>query len=398
MLSKVVRSTIALDEVSATQWDIVVIGAGLAGALAARQAAAEGCKVLLVDRAEFPRWKVCGCCLNGAAIDVLARSGLSKLIDDCEAIPLSGLQISSGRRSAVFDHNHGVVVSRERLDSALIRAAIDAGAEFLGSVNAQAEPIDQRQITVQLKDKRTQSSVNAPIVIAAAGLGGRVFSDRSNEHREVSKASRVGTGAVIEECPPEIETGVIYMNCHASGYVGLVRLEDGRLDIAAALDVQAMKRRGGPANLVAEILQRSSLPAPSGIQSASWHGTPMLTQRRTNVAENGCLFVGDAAGYVEPFTGEGMAWALACGNAAATLAVRAVESGSMETLATQWRQHHREMIVRRSRICKMISIGLRYPMIPQVSVPLLSLFPWVAGPFIRSMNAPFRLDALPESA
>jgi len=393
-----VRSTITLDQVDAESWDIVVIGAGLAGALCARQAAAQGCRVLLVDRAVFPRWKVCGCCLNGAAVDVLARSGLGDLVTDCQAIPLSGLHISSGRRSASFKHNHGVVVSRERLDSALIQAAIDAGAEFLDRVNAQVQPIDQRQFIIELKGSATQVSVTAPIVIAAAGLGGRIFSDHRSEHREVSTSSRVGTGAVLEECPPEIEPGVIYMNCHASGYVGLVRLEDDRLDIAAALDVQAIKRARGPAELVSEILQQSALPATASIRSASWHGTPMLTQRRARVAENGCLFVGDAAGYVEPFTGEGMAWALAGGNAAAALAVQAIESGDTVTVAEQWRQHHREMIVRRSRTCKAISLGLRYPIIPQLSVRVLSVFPWLAQPFIRSMNAPFELKTIAEPA
>ncbi|MEC8554457.1 MAG: NAD(P)/FAD-dependent oxidoreductase [Planctomycetota bacterium] len=393
---KEVPSTIEIDQVVSGSWDIVVIGAGLAGALCARQSALQGCKVLLVDQAKFPRWKVCGCCLNGAAIDVLARSGLRELIMDCNAIPLKGLELSSGHRVATFEHKHGVVVSRERLDSALIHAAIEAGVEFIHGVKAQIDPIDPQQVIVHLRNIPTHVSITVPIAIAATGLGARVFSDCVHEYREVATSSRVGLGAVMEDCPSEVEPGVIYMHCNSEGYVGLVRLEDNRLDIAAALDADAIKRSRGPAELITKILKQSSARALAGIRSASWQGTPKLTQRRANVAEHGCLFIGDAAGYVEPFTGEGMAWALACGYTSAALAARAINANETERVAEQWKKHHREMIVRRSRACKLISLGLRYPIVPQFSVRALSVFPWLAQPIVRSMNAPFDLNALPD--
>ena len=122
----------------------------------------------------------------------------------------------------------------------------------------------------------------------------------------------------------------------------------------------------------------------------------MLTQRRAHVAVRGCPFIGDAASYVEPFTGEGMAWALACGYSSAELASRAIESGDIIDVAHQWERHHREMIVKRSRTCKLISLGLRYPIVPQLSVRLLSVFPWLAQPFVQSMNSPFQLNAFSE--
>ncbi len=56
-------------------WDVIVVGAGLAGSLAARQLALAGARVLLLDRATFPRWKVCGCCFNPHAQSALAAVG-----------------------------------------------------------------------------------------------------------------------------------------------------------------------------------------------------------------------------------------------------------------------------------------------------------------------------------
>ncbi len=55
-------------------WDVVVVGAGLAGAMVALELGRRGCEVLLLERQPFPRWKVCGACLNGAAQEALAHA------------------------------------------------------------------------------------------------------------------------------------------------------------------------------------------------------------------------------------------------------------------------------------------------------------------------------------
>ncbi len=63
-------------------WDVVVVGAGPAGTMAAREAARLGCSVLLVDKASWPRPKVCGCCLNETALSVLEEVDLTDLPGD----------------------------------------------------------------------------------------------------------------------------------------------------------------------------------------------------------------------------------------------------------------------------------------------------------------------------
>src|SRR5262249_20214497 len=68
--------------------DCAVVGAGPAGSLAARQVAQQGLQVLLIDRAAFPRWKVCGCCLNLAALASLNAVGLQSLVCRHEAVLL----------------------------------------------------------------------------------------------------------------------------------------------------------------------------------------------------------------------------------------------------------------------------------------------------------------------
>src|SRR5262245_47996201 len=82
------------------EWDVVVVGASLAGSLAARGLARRGLAVLLVDRAHFPRWKVCGCCLNPFTLGVLTRAGLGDLTERAGARPLATMRLAVRGRQA----------------------------------------------------------------------------------------------------------------------------------------------------------------------------------------------------------------------------------------------------------------------------------------------------------
>ena len=79
------RPTVTLDAAASLAWDAVVIGAGPAGSLAARGLAAAGARTLIIDRADFPRWKVCGCCISAEAARTLERCALPTLLDDLGA-------------------------------------------------------------------------------------------------------------------------------------------------------------------------------------------------------------------------------------------------------------------------------------------------------------------------
>lgn len=120
----------SIDAAKTTEiWDAIVIGAGPAGALAAHQIARKYGKVLLIDKARFPRYKVCGCCLNLAALEALIEAGI-----DLESI--GGVKLESiclydrGQRSAIPLFG-SLAVSRERLDYSIISSAVELGVEFL---------------------------------------------------------------------------------------------------------------------------------------------------------------------------------------------------------------------------------------------------------------------------
>ena len=111
-------------------WDAIVIGAGPAGAVTARQLAAAGRKTLLVDRQIFPRGKVCGGYLNGQALSVLASAGLGDALNEARPAQLHRFVLLAGRRRADLDLPSGVSINRADFDAALARAAVKAGACF----------------------------------------------------------------------------------------------------------------------------------------------------------------------------------------------------------------------------------------------------------------------------
>jgi flavin-dependent dehydrogenase len=130
---------------SPEQWQAVVVGAGPAGALAALQLARQGVRVLLVEKRAFPRWKVCGCCLNAQAQAVLAAAGAGGLVDSQGGVPLRRLQLGHRGKRATLALPDGRALSRERFDQALVQAAIDAGTSVPAPSPGWARPTPRRE-------------------------------------------------------------------------------------------------------------------------------------------------------------------------------------------------------------------------------------------------------------
>ncbi len=104
-----------------------MIGAGPAGALAAREVAAGGARVLLVEKRVFPRSKVCGACLNGRALGILDEVGLGSLATRSGGVALREFRLHFRGRWAHFALPIGIALSRDRLDAELVEAAIGLG-------------------------------------------------------------------------------------------------------------------------------------------------------------------------------------------------------------------------------------------------------------------------------
>lgn len=377
--------TFTLDEASRRTWPVLIVGAGPAGATAARELARRGVEVLLVDRATFPRWKVCGCCLNGNALATLERLGLGTLPQRWRASALTEMRLAAQRREARLALAGGVVLSRETFDSALIAEALGAGAIFLPGTNATLADVTSTARLVRLTNREQEVRVAARVVLAADGLGGALLTRSGEKRAPAAAGARIGAGVVHARAPDFYRPGTLYMTCGTGGYLGLVRLEDGRLDLAAAFDPDELRRRGNPAVAAAALLDAAGWPAPPDFHRVAWRGTPALTRQARRLAAERLFVLGDAAGYIEPFTGEGMAWALASGVAVVPFAIRAAASWQ-DKLRREWTQCYRRVVSRRQTVCRVAAAVLRHPLLAASVVAVLSRVPVLAAPVVRHLN------------
>jgi flavin-dependent dehydrogenase len=364
-----------------------VIGAGPAGALAAHELAAGGVRVLLVERRAFPRAKVCGGCLNGHALDVLRSAGLGSLVARSGGVALDGFELRYRGRRIRIALPIGFALSRARFDADLVATAIGSGARFLPETEALVGGLGNGTRRVHLDRRGETRDVSARVVLAAPGLCNLRLPPGSASRVRIVPGSRIGTGCLVPGAPAFYGEGTIFMAVGRDGYVGLVRLEDGTLNVATALQPEHLRRHGSPGASAAGILAESGFPAIPTLESVRWLGTARLTRQTRPLAEDRLFLLGDAAGYVEPFTGEGIAWALASGRAIAPLALRGIE-GWDPGLARDWDGLHRRLVRRRQLVCRAATAALHRPWLARLGFELFSRMPTAFGRVLKVVNAP----------
>jgi flavin-dependent dehydrogenase len=377
--------TLDLADAATRRWDVVVVGAGPAGTTAARELARRGTSVLLLDRATFPRYKVCGCYLNGNALATLKAVGLGGLTTACGAGPIRGFLLGTRGVAARMPLPEGMVLSREAFDAALVEAAVAAGSAFLPGTWATLEGASDGVRQLRLSQGGREALVAARVVLAADGLGGKLLARAGVTEAPPEAGSRIGAGVVLADAPSFFAPGTIYMACGSRGYMGLERLEDGRLDMAGAFDADWVRAVGGPGEAGTQLLQEVGWPVPEHLAQRGWRGTAALTRQAVRLAAERVFAVGDAAGYVEPFTGEGMAWALAAGAAIAPLAARAATAWH-PSLIRRWAETYQRIVGRRQLVCRAAAAVLRRPWLVRLTIHLLAALPILSAPVVALLN------------
>lgn len=388
--------TIAPAAAAGVAWDAVVIGGGPAGAFTALHLARGGARTLLVERKRFPRPKVCGGCLNANAIAALGAAGLTDALDAAGGRAIAQLQVRHRRRRADIALPEGLSITRATLDALLMHAAVDAGCDLVTATATVAPDAGPAGRTVRLSQHGHAPSIAAAkVVVAADGLGHGSLRELPHLTAAIAPDARVGVGAVDESGCVDAPPGTILMAVDDGGYVGVARAEGGRVSIAAAFDPDALKSHGSPARAVRAVLASAGVAAGDGLDALDWQGTVPLTRRMARPVDHRLFILGDAAGYVEPFTGEGMAWAFASASALAPLALRAVARWDA-TVERDWLRTHATVVTGRQRRCRAIARALRSPPLVRAVTVALAHWPSLARPFIPRVaahGAPLSLGA-----
>lgn len=282
-------------------YDIAVVGGGPAGSACAITAARLGCRVILIERARFPREKVCGDCLNPAAASTLDNLGLYQSIvggklparqpEAVEFVSTSGrtarVQLPEGREGEW-------VISRRELDEALHQKA-----------HEQRVTIAQETAVTSLSPgweiETTRGLVRANHLVAADGRNSRVARLRGD--LSSARPRRVGLRTILPEAATTPE--VVTLRIYSSGYGGTAVRADGTTNLCLVAPPNKLDA------LKAEASEQLQIP-----EGARWETIAPLERKRIPSFSNGVLYIGDAARVVEPLTGEGISYALRTGELA----------------------------------------------------------------------------------
>jgi flavin-dependent dehydrogenase len=331
--------------------EVVVVGGGPAGAATAIALARRGRDVLLLERAPAWSWRACGVFTSPVAVQALRRLGLTgtDLALVARRIPAMRVETPAGARFRLTYGDDGslsgapVGLDRSALDPLLLRLAADAGADL-------RQPAAVRSVAPGRVVLGDGAVIRARVIVGADGLRSVVARD-AGVVRRPHLGDRIALTFHVEDPEPNRARDA-RMITFAGGYVGLAPVPGGRVNVGIVLVSRAWRerlRRDGAEAVAARVLD--GVPAADD-DPVPWRA-PRLCDRVEGAAPVGSrvsaragpdwLLVGDAAGFLDPFTGEGLHRALWTAERAAAAADRHLggDGGGLgaydRSVARRWR-------------------------------------------------------------
>jgi flavin-dependent dehydrogenase len=309
-------------------YDAVVVGAGPAGSAAATVLAGFGRRVLVLEKDAFPRHKVCGEFLSADALPSLERLGARAGVEGAseERMTRGSVHLPGGTAVSFELPAPAIGISRFRLDELLASRAREAGARVTFSARVlSAEPHGADGFRVRFVHQGSETEVDGLAVIGAWGRWDAL--DRALDRGFLGRRARFfGWSRDYRPAPGRLE-GEVRLYLFPGGYCGLSRVEEGVVNLAGVVSDRGWKRAGGGWEAVVRAARRGNAMLESDLAAMApgpigFLGTGPVFFTAKPAAENGILMAGDAAGVIDPFSGEGQAAALAGGILAAEIVER----------------------------------------------------------------------------
>ncbi|WP_323742749.1 NAD(P)/FAD-dependent oxidoreductase [Nocardioides islandensis] len=343
-----------------TSWDLVVVGAGPAGSAAALGALREdpSLRVLLLDRASFPRDKSCGDGVAPHVLDVLGSVGAADVVDGW--VPLRHLELARGTTRVEGPMAREVyVVPREVFDARLVEHAQRAGAVL--------ERRRVREVRVTPEGVCLDGELSAPVVVGADGAHSVVRPVLVGDGREPRAIAIRGYAPTAAH---RVGKQVIRYGPRAQpAYAWAFDRGDGWSNVGYGELLPGPSRGESPSRALLLDQLEELLPGTVA-DGQQWKGHHLpLSGWRWRQPDGPVLLAGDAASLVNPMTGEGIYYAVATGVLAGRSAARALAGGSPEDAGAAHRAAVRHLLgrhlkhtwtaARLSRVPAVVDAGIR---------------------------------------
>ncbi len=313
--------------------DVLIVGAGPAGSVAALVLARAGVRVRILDRAAFPREKLCGDTVNPGTLGLLRGLGVADEVER-RGRQVEGMLVTGQNGVAIEGPYprglYGRAIRRRDFDALLLDQAVDAGALFEPSASVAAALVESGRVYgVSAGRNGSARELRAAVTIAADGRRSAIAFGLGLA-RHPRRPRRWAIGAYFEQVGGMTRMGE--MHIRNGCYIGVAPTPDGAVNVCLVRPFAAGQLRDPRAILDAQIRADSMLGprfagarlateplvlGPLAVDAASAPGT----------LPPGLLLAGDAAGFVDPMTGDGLRFAVKSGELAAHAALRALEHG-----------------------------------------------------------------------
>jgi geranylgeranyl reductase family protein len=321
--------------------DVLVIGAGPAGSATAAALAPAGLDVLLVESHAHPRPKACAEYASPRIAEELSRLGLPDEAWQADALPVRGMRVIRGPDSVEMTYHDAAGTSRpawgldrERFDATLAGHALESGARLMERTalddvhwRGGQDASGGRVTGASLRTADGRLTVRCRWLVGADGARSRTAQRLDVDLGALGRPRRLGMVAHYEGVVDLADHGEMHVG--RGYYVGLAPLAGDRLNVGMALPLDGDKRPaeerfaaaidGLPA--VAERLRGAERLTPI-------RGASPIGHRVRKPAGRGWMLVGDAAGFIDPFTGEGIYRALRSARAAAEALAPGLDDGA----------------------------------------------------------------------
>jgi menaquinone-9 beta-reductase len=346
---------------------VLVVGGGPAGSSTAIRLARSGIDVTLIDRAKFPREKACAEYCSPGVVDALEELGALPRVMEREHAWLSSMQIVARNQPIPLDFdddrpdgNAALGIKRSVLDSELLNLASDSGTTVFEKTRALRPIVEGGRVCgVVARSDSDEREIRADFVVVADGLNSTIARSLDLD-RPIRWPRRLGLVARFTGMPEQITAGQMHVGNDI--YCGLSPVSDGEANVSLVVQMgskPAGQTAGEFFDQMIRTLPGIDLLLGDARRISDVRGVGPLGGRARKPCGAGYLLVGDASGFFDPLTGEGVHRALNGGKIASRATTRAL--GRSDRMPVGYRRARKKMLRDKQRVCQIIQLMLGSP-------------------------------------